>query len=609
MRRAFGAVLALGVAAACTPIEPVPLSNAPLNRCPCANGSTCDSATNRCRVQTPGNFPGVPFFLVVQVPNTSVYGAGDTFVLYGDRSGTPAFTRKAQITDPVSNLTFTTQCRGPRCVALGGMSVVTNLYRVAASQSLRVRYPLADQQLIPARVEYELVANTTDATAVRVLPGLPVESRFVAPRLGPAGAQASAALPSGSYRRVMYPQPPFDALFPPISQVISLNPAPPRQANFSTTVDPFVLDDATLDPVDTRTVTVTRADGLEGWQVWVADRVTKRRISTLRTLSGASQTLTLDTAGERRTPNGGLGDDVEVVVAPPAGYIGVPRFINPVNGGDLGTIRYPFVYPPASVSGVVAETDNGEGGRPLGYPAVITFESVTISTPREASEFSPLLRYSTTVSTDDSGRFATVLPPGTYNATVEPLLGTGFATSREVVIVVNGVKNAFTLRPSKRTVARGRVVLGDGRPLVEGTILATPQTPSSGGPKPRPNQTRTDLEGRYSLELDQGPYVITAIPKAGTGFPRVAVRAPQIPPEELDLADITVPAPVVMSFQLRDGGQNENTVANALVRIFTVPGVTDTPDLATTTAEPVEIGNGRTDANGQVEILLAPSPP
>ena len=39
----------------------------------------------------------------------------------------------------------------------------------------------------------------------------------------------------------------------------------------------------------------------------------------------------------------------------------------------------------------------------------------------------PKLHYSATVDTDDAGRFATVLPPGSYDAIAEPAEGTGFS--------------------------------------------------------------------------------------------------------------------------------------------------------------------------------------
>jgi RNA polymerase sigma factor (sigma-70 family) len=58
----------------------------------------------------------------------------------------------------------------------------------------------------------------------------------------------------------------------------------------------------------------------------------------------------------------------------------------------------------------------------------VTFSSVSIIRPDGTAN--TLLQYRTTVSTDDRGRFATVVPPGTYDVTVEPAEETGFASSR-----------------------------------------------------------------------------------------------------------------------------------------------------------------------------------
>lgn len=609
--RCFATVVALAIVAACTPIEPVPLSNAPVNHCGCdAHPSTvkCDTATNRCIA---GGRPAFAFFIVAHVPDSAYYGAAQTFVLYsGPGAGAPTFTRRNSATSP----TFCTK----DCAELGGMTLVTSQYRVDASQSKRVNFPLKDRQLIPAHVELEPVANVVQPSAVQPdFPiGLPLQRRFAAPLLGREGAETSTALPSGFYRRTLYPEPPYDALFPPRTSVFdsdgkslvdrlllpALVPAAAlsRAPDYQALVDEFVLSDATLDPIASRNVTVQREAGLDGWQVWVADSTTKRRISTLKTLSGVKQTLTLETSGETRTPNGGLGDNVEVVVSPPASYVAVPRYVNPVNGGDLGTIRYPSIASPVAVNGRVVVPDSDPL---LGFKAKVAFESTNILTQGETRDRSPLLHYSATVSTDDLGRFATVLPPGTYNATIEPVEGTGYAKTTVPTPEVRAdlTSNAMTLSPAKRTAVRGRVLLVDQSPVAEATILATPRAKGPTLLQPRPNQTRTNTAGEFSLELDQGSYTITAIPQSGTGFPRVAILS-EIPATDTDLSPIQIPAPIALSFTLRDARfRQEDPVVNAVVRVFTVPTGTST--------EAIEIGVGATDASGNVEILLAPNPP
>lgn len=593
-------VLGMALAMACTPVEAVPLSNAPVNGCPCDGfpGAECDANTKRCNIRTQGGRPPYPFFVVVQTPDTSFFAPATTFVLYSDEHGAPTFTRSPTLV----NGSFLTKCFGATCAELNGLAFVQSEYHVARSQSVRVGYPLGDGQLVPARVEYVPIASSVETPAF--VSGLPLGPRFGAPILTKTGAVTTASVPGGRYRRVMYPLPPFDALFPPIGSRDSAG-ADAFIVDTGALSDPFRLGDDTLDPPATRSVTVRRDEGLDGWQLWVQDSATKQRISTLKTLSGTGATLTMDTTGERRAANRGLGDTVEVVLAPPASYIAQPQFINPVNGGDLGTIRYPFVFSPVKVAGTVAEPGTDDT-QVLGYAAHLSFESITITTPRETNVNSPLLHYATSLSTDERGGFATVLPPGTYNVTVEPLIGTSFAKARQVVVVDKDV-NRLTLRPPKRTLVTGRVVLADGRPVLEADILATPRTPaaSSDTPKPRPNRTQTGTDGRFALDLDQGPYVINAIPKAGTGFPPVSLLTGIIP-DAMDLQDIAVPAPTILTFTVRDPiPGRENPVPNAFVRIFAVEGVQTTADFQTSRGEAFEIGNGTTDAGGVVEILLA----
>lgn len=609
-------VLGFAIVAACTPIEAVPLSNAPVNTCGCdaykptaAGAPECITstltATTRCETRIATNRIGYPIFLAISVPDSASFAPSTTYVLYTDESGSPTFTQTTQ-TRPNAG----SKCTGARCVELSGLSLVKNEYRVAADQSGRVGYQLGNNQLIPVRVEYDSVAS--NASSPRFVPGLPLGPRYVTPVradsiAGDNGYIGAAGVAFGRYRRVMYPLPPFDALFPPCGSRSALTGLDSFDVQLGAITDQCFLRTDTLDPPATRAVTVQRSEGLEGWQVWVQDTATKQRISTLKTLpSATSTTLTMDTMGERRAANGGLGDSVEVVVAPPSSYLAQPRFINPVNGGDLGTIRYPFVYGPVPVTGFVVEP-GGPNDPLLGYAAHLTFESISIATPRETSVTSPLLHYSTTLATDDRGQFATVLTPGTYQVTVEPESGTSFAKSHQIV-VVNQTQNIVYFRPPKRTHVTGRVLLTDGRPVVEGQVLATPQTPeaTSESPKPRPYQTQIGADGGFALDLDQGPYVITASPKPGTGFPPVVTRQ-TVPASDTDIGTISVPPPAVFSFTVRDATRAENPVVSALVRVFAVPGVTTTADFENNpTAEAVEIGHGTTDAAGLVEILLAP---
>lgn len=572
-----------------------------MNRCadyPCDNyekgsrtGARCRAG--RCEIPTPGGRPDFPFWIVVHVPDTSIFAPGMTFVLFSDKQGEPAF--KKPVTPGISTRCSTLQL--PPCLEVGGLSAVSGEYKVTQRASIEVGYPLEEGTAIPVRVVYEPKGNDQREAFEQTLP---LDALFDSSRMVSEGSksvpQHLRALPFGTYLRIMYPLPPFDAYFPPTADL-----QPIKTPNH---VDKFFLGDPPptgkpLDDVtgDSRVATITREDGLDGWRVWLEDRRTKRRISVIRTLSGKEDTVRLDTTGENRAPNGavGLGDDVEAIVAPPESWTAVPRFVTLLFGGaGLKNLRYPAIPPPVTVTGVVALPS--DGSTLLGIPARLTFESDVLATRGEPD---PLLQYSTTVNTDDRGRFATILPPGTYAATIEPADGTGYAKTRHEVVIDRTV-TALTLQPPPRTVVRGRVVLTDERSLGEAEIVAIPEEPQDANSvKPRPGRTRTSDDGRFLFELDPGPYVFTVIPKAGTGFPRVITR-PEIPSQATELPEIRVPAPTRLSFVLRDPSPTGNPIVRAVVRIFAaVPG---------REATPIEIGSAMTDPDGLVEILLAQEP-
>ncbi|MBX3232435.1 MAG: carboxypeptidase regulatory-like domain-containing protein [Labilithrix sp.] len=617
LRAAGGAAIAVVLGAACRPIEPVPLTNAPVNECPCEGFAAGASQAPRCRrgrceIPTTLNRPEFPFFIVVNVPTSSSYAPGSTFVFYSNESGQPAFlSRIAETPRPGA------RCIRPTCLRLGDLTLGSGTYRVSAALSLRAGYPLDERASIPVRAAYFPVGTpqfplpplspsapplspAALAATSALVGGLPLAPTNAFPTLvAPSGqapfAQFSQPLAAGTYLRVLYPEPPFDELFPPQTET--------KATLFG---QEFVLDEETLDPPQSRSLDVEREEGLDGWQVWLRDMPTRRRISTVRTLTGRSARVQVDTTGERRTDAGGLGNDVEAVLAPPASYLAVPRYVTVPFSGSFGTLSYPSIPPPVRVEGVVAEP-NGDS-QLLGYPARVSFTSTAITVVSATP--SRLLSYETEVSTDDSGRFATVLPPGEYRVVVEPAEGTGFAKYRQPAIIDRDL-TALTLQPPRRTRVLGRVLLTDGRPLAEAEILATPQSGTTSElPIPRPGRGTTGPEGRFEMLLDPGPYVITVIPKKGSGFPRVVVR-PQIPTERAELPDIQVPAPSPLTFTLRDPRPGiEAVVANAVVRVFAVPGVTRGTELEDETPDPapVEIGSAVSDANGQVEILLAPGP-
>lgn len=589
--------------ASCEPIVPRPISNAPTNTCPCDRyeaGTTTAahcSSNGRCEILTPGGRPDYPFWIVVHVPDSSIFAPGLTYVLYSDAQGNPAFK------EPTVRPGTFVRCQPPLCLPLGSLVSASGAYRVSADASAYVSYPLADGASIPVRVVYEPLGNEQQAT----FPRLPLDVLFSASSgFDKSGSAVFARpVPVGRYRRIFYPEPPFDAFFPPRADV---------QGIASDFFEDFTLGgDTSIDDMGgtTRSAKVKRDAGLDGWRVWLVDRDSQRRISVVRTLSGTESSVELYTTGENRTSQGGLGDDVEAIVAPPASWSAVPRYVTRLFGGaGLQSLDVPTVPPPVSVAGVVAEPTRASGDPLFGYAAQVSFESQELATDTGTSK---LLQYSMTVSTDDRGRFATVLPPGTYVATIAPAEGTGYAIRKEVVVVDRAV-TALTFQPPPRTLVKGRAVLTDGRALSDAEVIAMPGTSSTTSTLtalPRPGRTRTGDDGSFAFELDPGPYVISVVPRGGTGFPRVVIR-PEIPgsatAQSTELPDVRVPAPTRLAFTLRDPSPTGNPIANAVVRIFATPALGTSPSGTTSTPDPVEIGNAMTDSDGAVEILLAQEP-
>jgi hypothetical protein len=308
----------------------------------------------------------------------------------------------------------------------------------------------------------------------------------------------------------------------------------------------------------------------------------------------------LDTVGQTQPDSHAIRDGVDVILAPPEGWLGVPRLQSRLNSGSgHENLPFPPLPPPVAITGVVA---HGDAPALTGIPARLVFSSSTtglISLDSDAPN--SLLMYRTVVSTDDSGRFATVLPQGFYDVTVEPAEGTGFAKVRETFDTSRSLARTFL--PPARTIASGRAVLSDGRPLAEAEILALPSASAPAGNvavlTPRPARTRTDENGAFRFELDQGPYDLFVDPQAGTSFPRV-VQARSFGTGSADLGEIVVAPPARLSFTMKDPSQAQNPIARAMVRVFA--------ELPGRGPPAVEIGRAMTGDQGECEILLAQQP-
>lgn len=588
----LGALALVGLGIACAPVKGAPLSDAPLNSgCPDRNsceayvvaGSKTAPTCNAGRCEF--GRPDYSFTIVVAVPTSSLYAPGRTFVLTStDVSAQPGVT-------PTNS-----RCIPPTCIALPELVQAAGKYRVTSATSEAVGYSLPDRTSLPVRVTFYPLLEGTSDEAVPL--GIPADAVLTASRLiregkeQPLEAKYIDTVSVGRFLRVSYPEPPFDAFFPPSFTQLGVS---------EPFFDEFLLGDAKTplddEKGDSRRANISRAEGLDGWRVWLIDPLTQRRVSTLHTLSGNDTSVVLHTTGWRQENSPNLKEDTEVIVAPPDSWIAVPRLQSRLVGGSgLESLAVPRLPAPAAVRGLVA---SGEGLVLTGIPAKVVFTSTRLRQFDGALQ--PLLKYSATVSTDGTGNFRTVLPPGLYDVTVEPEEGTGFAKSKETFDTSEGL--AKTYRPPPRTIATGRVLLADGRPLSEADVIAIPSarstTSSSTAPVPRPARTRTDREGGFGLEVDQGQYDLVVEPAGGTGFPRL-VQARSFGAGTADLGEIVVAPPARLSFALRQPGVRGNPIVRAMVRVFAEPPGRGPPA--------VEIGRAMSDDKGDVEILLAQQP-
>lgn len=587
--RAARLALAACALVACEDVTPTVWTRAPGNLCPehaCdryeQDGTRPQCSDGRCEVL---GRPDYPITLVIDVPDSSFFGAGHTFVL---RSGDPP-------NRPTADCPAATCLRLPPLVAVGGSYAFTSdaARRVgqpfgAAESSLpaTVRLvPLAvqDEPLLPSQLSLPLEPLRGQTGAVAASPGDPLAFEYV------------RNLPAGRYLRVVEPARPLDEAFPPFASQLDVRSS--GVASGSLRDDVLVGgQDLPLDDPNgvARTATVRRAAGLDGFRVWLADARTAQRVSSLRSLAGVEARVRLDTVGQSAPGTSALRDGIEIVVAPPVGAVAVPRLVSPLLAGLGLLVDYPALSAPVEIAGRVLDAPESS----TGAQAEVTFRSKEIRASAGAPNV--LLKYQTVVATDAEGRFATVLPRGRYDVVVDADPSRGLArTSLE--LGVETASAAVELVPARRTRVAGRVVITDGRPLVEADVVfaasARARAGSSPGTSPRPVSVRADEDGRFVADVDPGEHDVAVVPRAGTGLPRLVLPNVALGGPEADLGEVRVPAPVRYAFVVRD--PFENRVARATVRAFAVP---------VGGSVPVEIGLARTDGEGRFELLLAGRP-
>lgn len=603
------AVLAAVTFAACGPIVDPPPSFAPENRCvEHACGDYRQAAPKVTCIQgICGSQQELDFVLVVSIPTMSRFAAGSTVAASWRDLVRP--TRPDQ---------KRTTCIPPECLTLPQLYRVDGDFSVSADAVEDLTPKLLNfwnadaPTTIPVRATFtqRWSFGTFSSSASSV--GLPlddVDSVYDVrlpqdPRKGPAGAPSVgfvAALAAGDYDRVLEPVAPFDEFFPPVrASAISITAADYQRVVVLSSTAP--TDDKSTMSVESYERSLSRgATGFSGWRAHIESALTGERISSYATIPDYTTSrypLTLWMKPRGNEP----WKDTTIVIRPPRGAGAVPELARVLLATDNPNVDYPTLPAPVRVSGVVrsAKTERS-------LPAQLVFRSQPYSHASGILTVEPgyaeVLRYTTSVRTDDGGSYAALLPPGTYDVDVLPDESTGHALGQAIFTRVGSTPAAqrgrdFAVRPAARV--RGSCALSDGRKLADAQIVLRPSgaltsslTSTEPSP-PRPTRGRTGADGSFELLADAGVFDLFVRPREGTRFPWVVVPRLRVGEDDLTLEPVVVPAPVVYSARLR--GPDDSIIRHAVVRAFA--------QLAPNTRA-VEIGLAITDANGELELLLA----
>ncbi len=583
------------IAVACEPIVGSPPAAVPRNECPAQfceaytqQGTKPQCSSGRCEAGK----PTYPYLLVVDVPTTSFFGAGRTFVLdsraFVGARGTP-------------------KCPALTCLQLPDLATVqTSLSVNKTSAGALGLTPPSSATATAAITTFVLLPPGVDGTEKRTAQdmGIPVVD-FISDLAAVSGGvpASSAEIAPGRYQRIVMPQ---DPAVPPIVSSLELVASGAEEIVIGSTG--YALDEPR------RLAHPSRMGGLDGFRVWLEDAVTETRISTEHTLTGETSART-DTVNQ----NDGsvLRANVNIVVAPPIDSVGIPTLKNGILQGVGFEPVFPALPPPASVRGSVVSPS----GAKVAGTVVLDSQQIALVAPDKPVSF---LRYRATVQTDQSGAFATVLPPGSYAVTVIPSASTSLAPLRATTVSVSAdvVLPPFVVTELSRV--SGRALLTDGRPLAFAEIVAQPSVVQPDQPDARkrlrpwlfPREARavTDADGAFTIRAEEGTFDFVVIPQPGTGFGHTVSPSRKVSPPDIsgsgrdaggadggiagnDLGTLLVPAPLKVAFALQD--PFANPIQRAVVRALTLPGGH--------TAY-VEIGSALTNVQGQFEILVGPVP-
>ncbi len=626
------------------------------NNLSCVSGACIANGNLKslARLQSAPYDAATPFTLVVTMPDTSSFAGGSALVFRNS---------DFVLAQPASRPNEAPPCQGSgttdTCIVVIGNAQVVGDYETDQSTAQDILGVNVNQGSVrtslPVHTTFRLLNSdeTTITTQASIgIPSTPIYASVINTLLtsetpsGPNGSPLVAWeswLPIGRYERQITVDPPFNALFPPWADFIDVTQGRSDQVRLGAPPDPGApaTSGTPLDPKANRTYTITPTSiPLTGWSASIRNSTTGTIISSTTTfgeVAFAPTSVTLNTVTPSLppipTPTDLTGD--EIVIAPPPG-VSYPTLVGVAFGGKIPAQTYPPVPTPAIVSGsVFAANASDAGGANSSTPisAWIDFVSVPGAGVLSQGGDNFDLRYRTSVHTTDNGSYSVTLPRGPYDVIVTPDLSAGYAVTFLNHRVADDsvpnsndhlVQSGIGLPVNLPSQLSGHVTLTNGRPLGGIQIEARPslsQFPSSDipaelatalpsvMPAQRSVTTTTDANGFYSLPVDPGIYDVFAEAPASSGFAWGVTTSREVlaPTNAVDggasggvsanmSVDIQVPAPVDATMRLYVPNSS-SVVAGALVRAYVAGG----PNLSQ-----IQIGEGMTDSNGILKLLLPP---
>jgi hypothetical protein len=651
------AVIALGVACACTPIRPRPSPTATTNACPdhpCSAYSTGSPGSPACASGVclqPATASATHLVLLVAIPVDARTLPGQTFAVsfagvdlsHAPSDGTPPpLPLKPRPARPSGSYLVQASTTLPPPQGLGW-----NLGNLDTAKETSLPVHVTYRPLWPPPVPAAPGAadagppSRTDAIAAG-LPLYPVQVESVPTSvpgaIGPAQGPAMGflvALEQGLlYEQSIAPDAPFDQAYPPDVSIVQLESGDSEKSVFlnpDKTVETTKEGSAVLPSFD-----ISRIDGpLDGWSAYLRDATTRRAISPIRPLSGMTTTGVLLPTSHH--PVADALENAELVVAPPGGQP-LPTYVEAPRGKQFSAKwTYPPLPPPTMVRGRIDWSDFQPGAADVVFEATGIYAALPPVDPGDAGfidagadggtggtgdagpnytlqpgnfEYTAQTTANPDPTVVGSSTYEITLPRGNYRVIVRPRdtsLAASQPTGHEVSIFEGiDIGSAGEAHPAAlfvdvtRRIA-GTAVVADGRALSGAIVEALPIHCSMPSGLVRTTKDAPSCMPRYqsTITADNGAFSLLLDPGDYLirAEPADGTRLPWVSQAVhvpgSSSVTLTIPAPTYRGFELQDW--LGNAISDAVVRMFT-----------TVNGPAVEVGRAMTNATGRFDMYIDP---